>query len=293
MHQNRIPESELVLNPDGSVYHLHLKGEHIADNVILVGDPGRVDQVSKFFNSIEFRVSNREFHTVTGSYGASRFTALSTGIGTDNIDIVINELDAAVNIDPDSRVPKTNRRQLNLVRIGTSGALHEYIPVDSFVVSSFGLGFDGLIYFYKYQQSDIEKEISDQLNNHLKWDPRLSTPYIVEANLSLLDKLKEGMHCGITATATGFYGPQGRKLILPLGNEKMHDLFRSFEFKGLKITNFEMETSALYGLGRMLGHRCCTCCAIIANRVTMQYSSDYKSVIDRLIKTVLDRLLPA
>ncbi len=291
MQNRRIPESELILNPDGSVYHLQLKNEHLADQVILVGDPGRVEQVAQFFHSIEFETQNREFKTVTGVYQGQRFTALSTGIGTDNIDIVINELDAAVNIDPNTRLPNDHKRRLDLIRIGTSGGLQPSLQIDSFVASQYALGFDGLIYFYDIKNTEKELYISNKLNQHLNWDINLATPYVVEADRELLSRLTTGMHTGITATATGFYGPQGRELTVKLKNQRLHQLLQSFEFEGLHITNFEMESSALYFLGRMLGHRCCTCCAIIANRVTKTYSKDYKPAIDQLIKTVLDRLL--
>jgi uridine phosphorylase len=290
MHQNRIPESELVLNPDGSVYHLHLKGSQVADNIILVGDPGRVSQVADFFETVDFKVANREFVTITGRYRDQRFTVLSTGIGTDNIDIVLNELDAAVNIDLESRLPRTERKRLNLVRIGTSGSMHSDIPVDSYVLSAFGLGFDGLIYYYNYQYTEIEKEIMSMLNKHLNWNSNLSTPYLISADAHLAKVLGHDMHPGITATATGFYGPQGRQLRIDLRNKHMHHQFQSFHYRGQRITNFEMETSALYGLGKLLGHRCCTCCAIIANRVSKEYSKDYKPVIDNLIQLVLDRM---
>ena len=291
MSENRIPESELVLNDDGSVYHLRLKAENVASNVILVGDPGRVNQVAAFFDTIEFNISNREFHTVTGYFNTKRFTVLSTGIGTDNIDIVINELDAAVNINPETRIPNQKRKRLNIVRIGTSGGLHSDIPAGSAVVSHYGLGLDGLIYFYDFMSTDKEIDISNRLNQHLNWSKNLATPYIVSADQGLLELLGSGMERGITVTATGFYGPQGRKLRLELDNPQMHDQFQTFEYQGLRITNFEMETSALYGLGRMLGHRCCTVCAIIANRVTKEYSKDYKIVVDQLIKTILDRVV--
>jgi uridine phosphorylase len=291
MHDNIIPESELVLNEDGSVYHLHLKGENIADNVILVGDPGRVRQVASFFDSVEFQASNREFVSITGNYRNQPITVLSTGIGTDNIDIVVNELDAAINIDLLNRIPLKQRRSLNLVRIGTSGSLHSDIPVDSFVISTHGLGLDGLVYYYDYQFSDNEVSIMTSINNHLNWNLNLSTPYIVQASNKLIELLGQGMISGITVTATGFYGPQGRKLNLTLKNNQMHQLFRSFEYQGHRITNFEMETSGLYALGKMLGHQCCTCCAIIANRVNNQYSKDHKKVMDRLIQIVLDRLV--
>ena len=290
MQQSGIPESELVLNADGSVYHLHLKGEQIADQVLLVGDPGRVKLVASFFDSIEFETQNREFVSMTGTYEGKRFTVLSTGIGTDNIDIVINELDAAINIDPDSRTPVPTRRTLNIVRIGTSGGLHHDIPVDSFVLSSYGLGLDGLLYYYKYKYSDIELDIIQNINQHLNWNPDLAKPYVVSADDELVKLLETGMITGITATASGFYGPQGRKITLDLANPSMHDQFRSFNYHGLRISNFEMETSAIYGLGKLLGHRCCTCCAIIANRVTRSYSKDYHVAIKELIQLVLNRL---
>ena len=290
MQQKRIPESELVLNPDGSVYHLHLKSEQIADKVILVGDPGRVSTVASLFDSVEFQIENREFVSATGVYRGERFTVLSTGIGTDNIDIVLNELDAAINVDPQTRIPNITRKSLAIVRIGTSGALHADIPVDSYLLSSYGLGLDGLLYYYKYKYTDNEQFIIDKLNNHLNWNPQLATPYIVEADAGLVELLGQDMMTGITATATGFYGPQGRRLTLDLENEQMHERFRSFEYQGLRITNFEMETSAIYGLGKLMGHRCCTCCAIIANRVTEKYSKDYHPTMEQLIRLVLDRL---
>ena len=291
MSENRIPESELVLNDDGSVYHLHLKAEHVASKVILVGDPGRVKQVAAFFDTIEFTTSNREFHTVTGYFNSKKFTVVSTGIGTDNIDIVINELDAAVNINLESRIPNPKRRQLSIVRIGTSGGLDPDLRAGSVVVSQYGLGLDGIVYFYNFENTDKELDISNKLKNHLNWNKNLATPYLVAADETLLELLAPGMARGITVTATGFYGPQGRRLRLGLDNPRMHDEFQTFEYQGLRITNFEMETSALYGLGRMLGHRCCTVCAVIANRVTKEYSKDYKIAVNQLIKTTLDRLV--
>ncbi len=290
MNTQGIPESELVLNKDGSVYHLHLRAEHIADTVLLVGDQGRVSRISQLFDHIEVKISNREFVTHTGTYKGRRFTALSTGIGTDNIDIAINELDAAVNIDLDSRVPREQKRCLNLIRIGTSGALHGDIPVDSSVISTHGLGFDGLLYYYRYQFSESEKLMNEKINQHLNWDARLSLPYVVEASSELLNLLSPDMIPGITATASGFYGPQGRQLNLQLANSRINESLQSFQFQGHRITNFEMETSALFGLGKILGHKCCTCCAIIANRVSRKYSSNHHIAIDALIKKVLDRL---
>jgi uridine phosphorylase len=289
MKNSSLPESELVLNKDGSVYHLHLKEEHIADNVIVVGDQGRVEVISKYFDTIEYRIRNREFVTHTGTFKGKRVTALSTGIGTDNIDIVVNELDAAVNIDPVARVIKTEKRKLKIVRIGTSGALQADIPVGSHVVSEFGLGFDGLVFYYNYDFTPIERDLMERINHHLEWNEDLSTPYIAQSG-KLIDVVGDGMIRGITATASGFYGPQGRRLSLVPKDSDMNKRLTSFAYKNHRVTNFEMETSALYGLGRMLGHDCVTCCLIIANRIRKEFSEDHGEDIKRLIETVLERL---
>ncbi len=291
MQNNSLPESELVLNPDGSVYHLHVRDEHIADNVIVVGDPGRVQQVSSRFENIECRIQNREFITHTGSYKGKRITVLSTGIGTDNIDIVVNELDAAVNIDPQKRAPRPHRRKLNIVRIGTSGALQADIPVGTQVISEFGLGFDGLMHYYHFEPSAAEKELTDQINEHLNWNKNLSRPYLVKGSESLMKLLGQGMMKGITATASGFYGPQGRKLTLAPRDPDINHRLQSFSFNGNRIMNFEMETSALYGLGRLLNHECITCCVIIANRIRKEFSDDHHRDTAILVDTVLSRVL--
>jgi uridine phosphorylase len=290
MQNNGLPESELVLNQDGSVYHLHVKDEHIADTVIIVGDPGRVQQVSGHFDKIECRVQNREFITHTGSYKGKRITVLSTGIGTDNIDIAINELDAAVNIDPIRRAPRLQRRKLNIVRIGTSGALQADIPVGSLVISEFGLGLDGLMYYYHFEPNPVERELTDRVNEHLNWNKDLSHPYMVKGSESLLKALGESMMKGITATASGFYGPQGRKLTLVPRDPDINQRLQTFSFKNHRIMNFEMETSALYGLGKLLNHECITCCVIIANRIRMEFSDDHQRDVNALIETVLGRL---
>lgn len=287
---NVIPESELVLNSDGSVYHLHLKEEHIGSTVILVGDQGRVEQISRHFDSVDSRHKNREFITHTGKYKGNQVTVLSTGIGTDNLDIVINELDAAVNIDLQKRVPKEKKRKLNLIRIGTSGAMQPDIPVDSFVASTFGLGLDGLLYYYDYNFEEEEKSLAESVIRHIKWNPKLSVPYLVKGSPGLLDKIAHDMFKGITATATGFYGPQGRALRLPLQDPGVWDRLPSFSQDSHRIANFEMETSALYGLGKMLGHNCLTCCAIIANRAVKKYSENHAKTVESLIETVLSRL---
>ncbi len=290
MQNNGLPESELVLNKDGSVYHLHLKDEHIADTVIIVGDQQRVQQVSKYFDTVDFKIQNREFLTHTGKYKGKKITALSTGIGTDNIDIVVNELDAAVNIDASTRLPKLTKRKLSIVRIGTSGALQADIPVGSQVISEFGLGLDGLIYYYHYEFDKLEKELTEKINDHLKWNPDLSRPYITKGSDRLIQILEKGMVKGITATATGFYGPQGRKLTLAPKDPEINDRLTSFAYQKYRVTNFEMETSALYGLGKLLQHDCCTCCLIIANRIRKEFKDNHTEDINLLIKTVLERL---
>jgi uridine phosphorylase len=258
--------------------------------VIVVGDQGRVDVISKYFDKIECRISNREFVTHTGTFKGKRITALSTGIGTDNIDIVVNELDAAVNIDPVARAIKANKRKLNIVRIGTSGALQPDIPVGSNVVSEFGLGLDGLVFYYNYDFNSTERELMERVNHHLEWNEDLATPYITEGSKKLLSTVGEGMVKGVTATASGFYGPQGRRLSLVPKDTNMNSRLTSFAFKEHRITNWEMETSALYGLGRMLGHDCITCCLIIANRIRKEFSDNHGEDIKKLIETVLERV---
>lgn len=284
-------DSELILNDDGSVYHLNLRPEHVADTIILVGDPGRVEQVSSFFDSIEHKRQNREFRTHIGTLKGKKLTVLSTGIGTDNIDITLNELDAAVNIDLATGEPKTDRKKLKLIRIGTSGALQENIPVGSYLISEYALGFDGLLHFYNYPYSNEELEIGTKIQDHLNWNEKLAEPYLVKSSLELLQKLKNGMNVGITATASGFYGPQGRKLRLTPSDVDINKKLTSFAYKEHRITNFEMETSALYGLGNLLGHNCITCCAIIANRIRKEYSDDHIKDVNGLIETVLDKLV--
>lgn len=286
-----IPSSELVLNPDGSIYHLRLQPEQIADTILLVGDQGRVEVISAHFDTIEHVVSNREFITHTGTYKGKRITALSTGIGTDNIDIVINELDALVNIDLKNRVKKDEHTALNLIRIGTSGTLMSHIPVDSVVASTHGLGFDGLMHFYGFAENPAEASLLAEINAALKLPASLNKPYLVEGDAALLERLSLGFFTGITATACGFYGPQGRTLRLNPAIADLNERMMAFEGENLRITNFEMETSALYGLSRLLGHKACTLCAIIANRANLEYSRNYKPVIENLVKTVLDRLV--
>lgn len=285
-----IAESELILNPDGSVYHLHLKPENIADTIIVVGDPGRVKEISKHFDKIDFSVQNRELFTHTGSIGAKRLTVLSTGMGTDNLDIVINELDAVVNIDLAKREPNLTHKKLNIIRLGTAGALQADIGPGSFVASAYGMGMDGLLYFYKKGQSVMNAPLAKAFCDYVSWNENLPGIYAVPCSEHLMQKLGKDLVHGITLTAPGFYGPQGRELRLKLAYPELNHLIESFEFDGNRIANFEMETSALYGLGKMLGHETLTLCTIVANRVNRTYASDYHGDVERLINLVLTRL---
>ncbi len=284
-------ESELIINPDGSLYHLGLRPEDVAPTVIVVGDQGRVPMVSRYFDKIVHESQNREFRAHTGEYKGNAITVLSTGIGTDNIDIVLNELDAAVNIDLKTRTVKEEHTSLDIIRLGTSGALQQDIPVDSFVASAFGMGFDGLLHFYSYGEDLTEGEMTAAFMQHTSWDARLASPYIVAASQKLLDQLAAELKQGITATANGFFGPQGRELRIPLAHPELNQQIGSFRFAGHRITNFEMETSALYALGKLLGHHTLTICDIIANRTRGEYSRDYQKSVDAMIRYVLDRLI--
>ncbi len=286
----RIPESELILNNDGSVYHLHVKPENIAGTIIVVGDPGRVPEISKYFDHIEFKVQNREMLTHTGTLNHKRLSVISTGMGTDNLDIVMNELDAAVNIDLETREPKTTHTTLNIIRLGTSGALQADIRPGEAVVSTYGIGLDGLLYFYLNNEKVTEAALAAAFVQHTGWNENLPGIYAVESSKQLLDKLGDGFHHGITLTAPGFYGPQGRELRLKTAFPELNSLIETFDYQGHRIANFEMETSALYGLGRLLGHETLTICNIVANRVAKTYAADYKKDMENLIKLVLDRL---
>ncbi len=287
---NRIGSSELILNPNGSVYHINLKPEHIAPNVIFVGDPARVDRIGKHFDRIEFSTQKREFRTVVGRFRGERFTVISTGIGPDNIDIVLNELDALVNIDLAERRVKEQLQSLNIVRIGTSGSLQEEIPVDSMVLGRYGLGFDGLLHFYEADHI-FEKEIGQAFIEHTKYPDSRSRPYVVKNDTKLQARLlSKETFSGITATAGGFYGPQGRVLRLPLQDSGMNERIESFRYKDLWISNLEMETSAIYGLSRLLGHRAVSMNAIIANRVNLTFSKDPYAAVDKLIEYSLYKL---
>lgn len=290
-HSDIIPASELVLTAEGAVYHLKLHSGQVAPNIIVVGDQGRVKQVSKHFDAIEHSVQNREFLTHTGRIGNFPISVMSTGIGTDNIDIVINELDALFNIDLKERRIRDQKTSLNIVRLGTSGALQEDIPVESLLLSSHGMGLDTVTGFYNAEFETEEIELSRAFTAHSNWPENLPQPYFVNAGNDLLEKLNgDDMLNGITATAGGFYGPQGRTLRLPLRIDNLNETLNTFRHGDLRITNFEMETSALYALSAMLGHQACTVCAIIANRFSKSFSKDYHPTVNRMIGTVLERL---
>jgi uridine phosphorylase len=284
-------ESELIINPDGSVFHLHLKPEQLADKVILVGDPGRVATVAAHFESKECEVESREFRTITGSYKGKRITVLSTGIGCDNIDIVINELDALANIDFKSREEKKEFRQLELVRIGTCGGLQPNTPVGTFICSQKSIGFDGLLNFYAGRNEACDLAFEEAFKKHMNWSPLLCAPYVIDANAELISRINQGdMVNGVTIAAGGFFGPQGRELRVPLADPLQNEKVESFEYNGFKITNFEMESSALAGLAKLMGHKAMTVCMVIANRLIKEANTGYKNSIDTLIKTVLDRI---
>jgi uridine phosphorylase len=287
---SKLASSELILNDNNSVYHLNLHPHQIAKDIIVVGDPGRVSIISSYFDSIEHRVSNREIVTHTGTLKGKALTVMSTGMGPDNIDIVLNELDALVNIDLENRTIKKEHTALNIVRLGTSGSLQQEIPVDSFVISEYAVGLDGLMNFYYYNQTSFETELLEQFYLQTDYNKTFAQPYFIKSSSKLFEKLKDGCTSGITATAGGFYGPQGRTLRIPLKETQLNEKLRDFNFNGKIITNFEMETSALYGLSRALGHNACTICAIIANRFSGEFSKDYKKPIISLIEKTLDKL---
>ncbi len=287
---NQIGSSELILNPDGSVYHINLKPEHVAPNVIFVGDPARVDRIARHFDTIEFTTQKREFRTVVGALKGHRFTVISTGIGPDNIDIVMNELDALVNIDLVKRRIKDQHTALNIIRMGTSGSLQAEIPVDSLVLGKYGLGFDGLLHFY-HADDLFETEIEEAFIDHTDYPDKRSRPYVVKCSEELENRLmSKAVYSGITATAGGFYGPQGRVLRLGLDTPEINEAIESFRFGNLWISNLEMETSAIYGLARLLGHEAVSMNAIIANRVSLSFSKNPYKAVDHLIEYTLNKL---
>ena len=285
-----IKDSELILNPDGSVYHINLKPENIANDIIFVGDQHRVEKITQHFESIEFTTQKREFKTQTGVYKGKRMTVMSTGIGPDNIDIVMNELDALVNIDLETRTIKPELTSLNIVRIGTSGSLQADIPVDSFVMSQYGLGLDNMLRSYLIDEVS-EKEIEDAFISQTNWDLRKGRPYVISCSKSLEKRIESNkVHKGFTGTAGGFYGPQGRVLRLGIQDPELNNKMDSFNFNGTRMTNLEMETGAIYGLGKLLGHECLSMNAIIANRATGNFSVDPYAVVDSLIEYTLNKL---
>ena len=284
-------ESELIINGDGSIFHLHVKPEQLADKVILVGDPGRVSLVASHFDSKECDIESREFHTITGTYHGKRISVVSTGIGCDNIDIVLNELDALANIDFKTRTEKEQLRQLTLVRIGTCGGLQEYTPVGTFIASEKSIGFDGLLNFYSGRNDVCDLPFEEAFKQHMQWNPQLCAPYVIDADKETLERIAgDEMVRGVTIACGGFFGPQGRELRIPLADPKQNEKVESFEYNGYHITNFEMESSALAGLARLMGHKAVTCCMVIANRRAKNVNANYKNSIDELIKLVLERI---
>lgn len=283
----RIAESELIINDRGAVYHLDLRPEELAQNVITVGDPDRVARVSKHFDHIEVKRQHREFVTHTGTLGGKRLSVVSTGIGPDNIDIVMNELDAVVNIDFETRTIRPELSKLHIIRIGTSGSLQESVPIDSFVSGTHGLGIDNLLNFYVHDNNEEEKQLIHSFITQTQLQSQVGNPYITGASALLLKHFVEGYHQGITVTCPGFYGPQGRVLRLGISNPDFIDRLSDFSFGHHKIVNFEMETSAIYGLGKILGHHCLSLNAIIANRITKTFSKDPLKLVDHLIEKSL------
>lgn len=283
--------SELIINEDLSCFHLHLKAEQLADRVILVGDPGRVNTVAQHFDSIECEVQSREFHTITGTYKGKRITCQSHGIGCDNLDIVMTELDSLANIDYTTRTERPEHRTLTCVRIGTCGGLQPYTPVGTFVASVKSIGFDGLINFYAGRNEVCDLELEKAFKEHMQWDPIKGSPYVAIANPELIEQIaQDDMVRGYTIACGGFYGPQGREIRIPLADPKQNEKVESFEYDGMNVCNFEMESSALAGLASLLGHRAMTCCMVIANRYTTEMNTEYKNSIDTLIQKVLDRI---
>lgn len=293
MEQRYFAPSELIINEDGSVFHLHLKPEQLADKVILVGDPGRVDMIASYFDSIECSVSNREFRTVTGCYKGKRISVQATGIGCDNIDIVMNELDALANIDFATRTQKAVLRKLDIVRIGTCGGLQPYTPLGTYLCSVKSIGFDGLLNYYDGSTEVCDMDFERAFCEYTQWSERKPAPYVVDSDTELLERITAGddsMVPGVTIACGGFYGPQGRVLRIPLSDPEQNSKIESFEYNGYKITNFEMESSAVAGMAKLLGHRAMTVCLVIANRYAKEMNTDYHSLMEQLVIKVLDRI---
>lgn len=288
---NYFAESELIINSDGSIFHLHLRPEQMADKIVLVGDPGRVDRVASHFDTKECEVSNREFRSVTGTYKGKRVTAQSTGIGCDNIDIVLNEMDALANIDFKTRTAKPKLKSLTFVRVGTCGGLQPNTPTGTYVASVKSIGFDGLINFYANRDKHCDVALEKAFKEHVGWKDAMGNPYVAPADKTLLDQIAANdMVRGYTVACGGFFGPQGRQLRVPLADPDLNKKIESFEYDGLRVTNFEMESSAVAGLANLMGHKALTCCMVIANRLEKQVNSNYKNSIDDLIVKVLDRI---
>ena len=291
MAKKFFPPSELIINEDGSAFHLHLRPEQLADRVILVGDPGRVSTVAAHFSERECEVSSREFHSITGTYQGKRITVLSTGIGCDNIDIVLTELDSLANIDFNTRTEKDEHRTLTIVRIGTCGGLQPFTPTGSFIASVKSIGFDGLLNYYAGRNEVCDLAMEEAFKQHMDWSPLKGSPYVAVANAELIERIAQGdIVRGYTIACGGFYGPQGRQIRLKIQDPDQNKKVEAFEYEGLRICNFEMESSAVAGLSALLGHRAMTCCMVIANRYTTEMNTEYKNTIDTLIVKVLDRI---
>lgn len=291
MEKKYFAESELIINADGSVFHLHVKPEQLADKVILVGDPGRVSLVASHFEKVECDIQSREFHTITGSYQGKRISVVSTGIGCDNIDIVMNELDALANIDFTTRHEKSPLKSLTLVRLGTCGGLQEYTPEGTYIASEKSIGFDGLLNYYAGRNEACDLEFEEAFKKHMDWNPQKGAPYVIDSDKDTLNRVAgDDMVRGVTIACGGFFGPQGRELRIPLADPKQNEKIENFEYNGYRITNFEMESSALAGLAKLLGHKAMTCCMVIANRRAQKANVEYKNSIDGLIQIVLDRI---
>lgn len=286
-----IAPSEFIINSDGSAFHIHVRPDQLTDRIILVGDPGRVNMVAEFFDTKTFEVSSREFHTIGGTYKGKPIMCISHGIGPDNIDIVITELDALANLDFETREIKENFRQLTMVRIGTSGAMQPEITIGTPVIAEKSLGFDGVLNYYAGRENVVDQEFEDAFKKFVNWNPFWASPYVVDADPELVAQIgQDDMVRGNTISAVGFYGPQGREVRLPLAHPTLNSLIEKFDFKGRHITNYEMESAPLQGLGKMMGHRCMTVCSIIANRMNNNANPNYKNAMHDLVKTVLERI---
>lgn len=291
MNKKKYLPSELLINADGSIFHLHVKPEQLADKIILVGDPDRVGMVSDFFDTKECEVHSREFHTITGTYKGKRISVVSTGIGCDNIDIVMTELDALANIDFTTREDKDTFRQLTLVRVGTCGGLQPNTPEGTFIASEKSIGFDGLLNFYAGRNEVCDLDFEEHFKQYMHWSPLLCAPYVIDSDKGLIERIAgTEMVRGVTIACGGFFGPQGREVRIPLADPHQNEKVESFEYKGHKITNYEMESSAVEGMARLLGHKAMTCCLVIANRLAGRANTGYKGDMPSLVKLVLDRI---